>query len=182
MKIIETNFEKLVVIKLDRYADERGYFEERFHREKFRVLGLPPHFAQTNHTCSWPGVLRGLHYQFPFPQGKLVSILEGEVWDVALDLRKNSKTFGKFFSKILSAKDAELLWVPPGFAHGFCVMGERPAHFLYQTDDFYHPETESGILWSDPELAISWPVDRPLVSKKDSSLPSFSHYAHAPVF
>jgi dTDP-4-dehydrorhamnose 3,5-epimerase len=174
---------KLLQIKL--FQDERGFFNERYQKTRFTDLGLPSEFIQDNHSRSKPGVIRGLHYQHSPSQGKLVSVIRGRIWDVILDLRPSFPTYGKWEAVELNDVDGKLLWVPPGFAHGFAVLGSEPADVFYKVDAPYSPQTESGIAYNDPELKISWPAEvmkQVLVSKKDSELPNFSHYRQHPVF
>jgi dTDP-4-dehydrorhamnose 3,5-epimerase len=176
MKAISLELRGLVLIELVVRKDARGFFAERFHAGKFEELGLPTQFAQDNHSRSVPGVLRGLHFQHTPAQGKLVGVIKGRIWDVAVDLRRDSRTFGKHSAMELSDANGRLLWIPPGFAHGFCVLGEEPADVVYSVDSFYNPEGEGGILWNDPDLAIAWPVKNPIVSRKDQWLGSFAAY------
>jgi len=156
------------------YGDERGFFFESFNQAQFKaVVGRDVSFVQDNHSKSAKGVLRGLHYQIKQPQGKLVRVVEGGVFDVAVDLRKGSSTFGKWVGETLSADNKRQLWIPAGFAHGFLVLSEA-AQFLYKTTDFYSPENERAIIWNDPTLNIRWPLDTmPILSKKDAIAPTF---------
>ncbi len=152
-------------------GDARGFFLESFNRKAFEAaLGRPMEFVQDNHSASRRGVLRGLHYQLPFPQGKLVRAVKGEIFDVAVDLRRGSPTFGRWESDILSADNKRQLWVPEGFAHGFLVLSEA-AEVLYKATDGYHPEAEHCIRWDDPALSIAWPLAgaTPVVSQKDAA-------------
>lgn len=151
------------------FGDERGFFFESYNQQRFEdAVGRPVTFVQDNHSRSSKNVLRGLHYQIQQPQGKLVRVVEGAVFDVAVDLRKNSPTFGKWVGHVLSAENKKQMWVPEGFAHGFVVISES-AEFLYKTTDFYAPEHERCVAWNDPKLAIAWPVDGvPSVSAKDA--------------
>lgn len=176
MKVTDLPLQGLKLIELRLHSDERGFFVERFNREKLRGSGLPEEFAQDNHSRSLPGVLRGLHFQARPAQGKLVGVTRGRIWDVAVDLRRDSATFGKHYAVELSDSNGKLLWIPPGFAHGFCVLGDEPADVLYKVDTPYSSESEGGILWSDPDLDIRWPIDQPIVSKRDADLPSFAAY------
>ncbi|WP_028744962.1 dTDP-4-dehydrorhamnose 3,5-epimerase [Rhizobium mesoamericanum] len=155
------------------YGDDRGFFFESFNQAQFKaVVGRDVSFVQDNHSKSAKGVLRGLHYQIKQPQGKLVRVVEGEVFDVAVDLRKGSPTFGKWVGEILSADNKRQLWIPAGFAHGFLVLSET-AQFLYKTTDFYSPENERAIIWNDPTLSIRWPLDTtPILSGKDAVAPA----------
>jgi dTDP-4-dehydrorhamnose 3,5-epimerase len=152
------------------FGDERGFFFESFNQAKFeKALGQKITFVQDNHSKSSKGVLRGLHYQDPKPQGKLVRVTQGEVFDVAVDIRKNSPTFGKWVGEILSGENKKQLWIPEGFAHGFLVLSEV-AEFLYKTTEYYAPEFEKCIIWNDPDLAIEWPLSKPpVLSIKDQN-------------
>lgn len=155
------------------FGDERGYFFEAYNRKTFdRLLESKPSFVQDNQSRSAKGVLRGLHYQIRQPQGKLVRVLSGEIYDVAVDIRRNSPTCGRWVGVRLSAQSQEQLWVPEGFAHGFCVISDY-AEVLYKTSDYYAPEHERCIRWDDPELAIDWPIDAPQLSAKDLGGVSF---------
>ena len=169
MNIIETDLPGCLVIEPQVFGDPRGFFYESFNRDKFLAHGLAiPNFVQGNVSSSSRGVLRGLHYQWPKPQGKYVSVLEGEVWDVAVDIRQSSPTFGKWVGVELSATNHRQLWIPEGFAHGFVAL-EDDTHFLYKTTDYYAPEHERCIAWNDPALAIAWPDIgmAPVLSGKD---------------
>jgi dTDP-4-dehydrorhamnose 3,5-epimerase len=152
------------------FGDERGFFFESFNHKGFEAaIGRPVQFVQDNHSRSVKGVLRGLHYQVRQPQGKLVRVVQGEVFDVAVDIRKGSPTFGQWVGEYLSADNKRQLWVPEGFAHGFVVMSET-AEFLYKTTDYYAPEYERCIFWSDPDIAIAWPIClAPILSQKDAN-------------
>jgi dTDP-4-dehydrorhamnose 3,5-epimerase len=161
-------------------GDARGFFTERFALERFREHGVPAAFVQDNHSRSAPGVLRGLHYQHTPAQGKLVGVVRGRVWDVVVDIRPWSPTFGHHVGVELSDMNGRVLWMPAGFAHGFCVLGDEPADMLYKVDASYGPGGEGGIRWDDPQLDIPWPIEAPLVSECDVSLESFSAYASHP--
>lgn len=167
-----TNKTKLLsgvkLINLIPYIDDRGFFLESYNMKTFKdEYGIDETFVQDNHSYSKQGVLRGLHYQVNQPQGKLVRVLSGVVYDVCVDLRQDSPTYCEWMGITLSARDHQLLWIPPGFAHGFLVLSPE-AHFLYKTTDFYHPEAERCLLWNDPTLNISWPTDEtPILSPKD---------------
>ncbi|OQW46778.1 MAG: dTDP-4-dehydrorhamnose 3,5-epimerase [Proteobacteria bacterium SG_bin7] len=176
MQVIDLEIPGLKLIELNCFRDERGFFIERFNEAKFAEMGLPRKFVQDNHSLSQPGVLRGMHYQFNQPQGKLVSVIRGRVFDVAVDLRPSSETFGEHFSVELSAENNKLLWIPGGFAHGFCVLGSEPAEVLYKVDQLYNPRGEGGIVWNDTDLNISWPIRKPILSPKDKVQPSFMAY------
>lgn len=158
MKIIDTRIPDVKILEPKVFSDQRGFFYESFNQKQFKDLtGLIVNFVQDNHSKSQQGVLRGLHYQINQAQGKLVRVIQGEVFDVAVDLRKSSNTFGNWVGIILSAENNRQAWVPTGFAHGFVVLS-KSAEFLYKTTDFYAPEHERCIRWDDPELAIDWPV------------------------
>ena len=169
MQAIQTSIPGLLIIEPKVFGDARGFFFESFNQQVFeRLTGLSVNFVQDNHSLSEQHVLRGLHYQIRQPQGKLVRVVAGEVYDVAVDIRKSSPTFGQWDGVILSAENKRMLWVPPGFAHGFVVLSEQ-AEFLYKTTDYWAPEYERSILWNDPDLAIDWRLqgNTPLLSKKD---------------
>jgi len=168
MKIVETTIPDVKIIEPKVFGDNRGFFFESFNERQWgQLTGLDIRFVQHNHSKSCANVLRGLHYQIQNPQGKLVRVVSGEVFDVAVDIRRASPTFGKWFGSILSAENKRQMWVPPGFAHGFCVTSES-AEFLYLTTDYWMPEHERCIAWNDPELAINWHLSgEPLVSAKD---------------
>jgi dTDP-4-dehydrorhamnose 3,5-epimerase len=168
------SLEGLKLIELKIFNDDRGFFTERFQEEHFRRLGISAHFIQDNHSRSKPGVIRGLHYQNHPAQGKLVGVIRGRILDVVVDIRSASPTFGKWESFELSDENGRLLWIPGGFAHGFCVLGEEPADVIYKVDAPYSPKTEGGILYTDATLGISWPLKNPVVSTKDKTLPSFA--------
>jgi dTDP-4-dehydrorhamnose 3,5-epimerase len=170
----------LALVRRDVRRDDRGFFVECYRAEHFRAHDIPARFVQLNHSRSRAGVLRGLHYQARPAQGKLVGVTRGRIWDVAVDLRPDSATFGKSFAAVLDDEAGLLLWIPPGFAHGFCVLGDEPADVLYQVDAPYEPSGEGGIRWDDPELAIAWPLGAPLVSSRDRQLPSFAEYRARP--
>ncbi len=180
MKITRLDLEGLVLIDLVVHRDGRGFFTERFQVDRFRDNGLPTNFVQDNHSRSSPGTLRGLHYQSHPPQGKLVGVTRGQIWDVAVDIRPDSPTYGRSLGLELSDLNGRVLWVPPGFAHGFCVLGDEPADVLYKVDAFYNPAGEGGILWADPDLSIPWPMPHPIVSERDKKLPRFADYRAHP--
>ena len=168
MNFIPTKIPDVIRIEPDVYHEPRGFFLETYHERKYREGGIRETFVQDNHSCSVKGVLRGLHMQAHHPQGKLVWALEGEVWDVAVDLRRDSETFKQWVSERLSAENHHQLYIPPGFAHGFCALTEQ-AQFCYKCTDYYNPADELTLLWSDPELGIEWPLDDPLLSAKDQA-------------
>jgi len=167
VKFLATNLPGVVIVEPEVHRDNRGYFFESYHQKKFKDAGLPLDFVQDNISKSVQNTLRGLHAQIRQPQGKLIGVIEGEVFDVAVDIRKNSPTFGKWTSALLSADNFKRMYVPPGFAHGFCVVS-RTAVVEYKCTDFYDPADEVTILWNDPGLAISWPVKNPILSGKDA--------------
>jgi len=168
MEVIETSIPDVKLLKPKVFGDERGFFMESYNQKTLQnLLGLDVAFVQDNHSRSSKNVLRGLHYQLQQAQGKLVRVVAGEVFDVAVDLRKSSPTFGQWEGAILSAENNYQLWVPPGFAHGFVVLSDT-ADFLYKTTDYYAPEHEKCIHWNDPFIAIDWPIDgEPSLSEKD---------------
>ena len=180
MKVLDTDLPDVKIIEPRVFGDKRGYFYESFNRRSFRdCLGIDLEFVQDNHSKSSRGVLRGLHYQIEQPQGKLVRVTRGSVFDVAVDLRRSSPQFGNWTSQVLSAENFRQLWVPPGFGHGFLVL-EDDTEFLYKTTDYYAPEHERTVLWNDPELAIDWPVDgmQLKLSPKDEDGVLFSNPIH----
>lgn len=165
------------------FGDERGFFMETWNAVRYGELGLPDRFVQSNVSSSAQGVLRGLHYQWPNPQGKLVSVLEGEVYDVAVDIRRGSPTFGQWTAVVLSAQNKRQMWIPEGFAHGFAVLSER-ALLSYMCTNVYDKAADAGVRWDDPALGIDWPVGNPSLSQKDAAAPLLAQVAHArlPVF
>lgn len=183
MKTEDTPLEGLKIIHLNLHGDARGFFVERFNAARFKEAGLPTDYVQDNHSRSAPGVLRGLHYQYDPPQGKLVGVTRGRVWDVAVDVRPHSPTFGQHFGVELTGENGMLFWMPPGFAHGFCVLGDEPADMLYKVTGLYHGPGEGGIRFDDPDLAVAWPVDldATTISERDRHLPSFQDYQANPV-
>jgi dTDP-4-dehydrorhamnose 3,5-epimerase len=170
VEVTPTNIPEALVLTPRVFGDERGFFLESYNRQTFAKLGIDYEFVQDNHARSTGNVLRGLHYQIKQPQGKLVRVVAGEVFDVAVDLRRNSPTFGKWTGIYLTDKEKKLFWVPPGFAHGYFVLSDE-AEFLYKTTDFYAPEHERCIRWDDPDLAIKWPISNgpPILSEKDKN-------------
>lgn len=169
MKVTKTIIPDVLVVEPTVFGDERGFFYESYNERKWKELtGLDTRFVQDNHSKSSQGVLRGIHYQIEHSQGKLVRVVAGEVYDVAVDLRQSSPTFGKWVAEHLSAENKKMLWVPEGFGHGFLVLSET-AEFLYRTTDFYAPEHERCVVWNDPDLNIAWPGDeKPKLSEKDA--------------
>lgn len=174
MDVLELEIPGVKLIKPRRFNDDRGFFQQTYHCEQYAAAGITSRFVQDNWSRSSKGVLRGLHYQLQHPQAKLVGVVRGEVFDVAVDIRRNSPTFGKWVGQVLSAENGHQLYVPEGFAHGFCVLSE-PADFFYKCGDFYTPGDEYGIAWNDKEIGIAWPdMGTLLVSEKDAMLPSLS--------
>ena len=169
MNVVETRLDDCVIIEPEVFGDGRGFFLETFQAERYACLaGIILPFVQDNHSRSARGVLRGLHFQKTKPQGKLVRVVRGEVYDVAVDIRKGSATFGEWEGVILSEDNKKQFWVPPGFAHGFVVLSDT-ADFEYKCTDYYEPSDEGSILWSDPDLDIPWPIENPVLSSKDES-------------
>ncbi|PJA23438.1 MAG: dTDP-4-dehydrorhamnose 3,5-epimerase [Alphaproteobacteria bacterium CG_4_10_14_0_2_um_filter_63_37] len=166
MEVVATTLPGVVVLQPKVFGDARGFFVETWREQWARQIPGNPRFVQGNHSRSRQGVLRGLHFQLQHPQGKLVRTARGEVFDVAVDVRVGSPSFGHWVGVVLSDVNHHQLYVPPGFAHGFCVLSET-ADFLYQCTDYYHPEDEGGVLWNDPALGIEWPVTMPTLSAKD---------------
>jgi len=177
VKVLDTDLPEVKVIEPRLFGDRRGFFFESYNRRRYdELFEQELEFVQDNHSKSDQGVLRGLHYQIEQPQGKLVRVTRGSVFDVAVDLRRSSPRFGRWTSQILSAENFRQLWIPPGFAHGFLVL-EDATEFLYKTTDYYAPEHERSVLWNDPELAIDWPVDgmELKLSPRDENGTSFAH-------
>jgi dTDP-4-dehydrorhamnose 3,5-epimerase len=173
VKVIPTELPGCVVIEPKVFGDDRGFFYESFNLDRFAENGLDPRFVQGNVSFSQRGVLRGLHYQWPRPQGKYVTVLQGEVWDVAADIRPDSPTFGQWTGVLLNAENHRHFWIPPGFAHGFVVLSET-ALFSYLCTETYDPAADAGIRWDDPTLAIAWPASSPALSAKDAAAPLLS--------
>ena len=170
MKVIPTEIPDVLIIEPQVYGDDRGFFLESFNQKDFREkTGVNTTFVQDNHSMSLKNVLRGLHYQIPNPQGKLVRVVNGSVFDVAVDARQSSPTFGQWVGCVLSAENKRIFWVPEGFAHGFLVLSDR-AEFLYKTTNYYYPQYEKTILWNDADLRIDWPLETPpILSPKDQA-------------
>jgi dTDP-4-dehydrorhamnose 3,5-epimerase len=167
MNIIQTKLANCVIIEPKVYGDDRGFFLETFQTERYATAGITLPFVQDNHSRSSKGVLRGLHFQKTKPQGKLVRVVRGEVYDVAVDIRLGSPTYGRWEAVVLSEDNKKQFWVPPGFAHGFVVISGS-ADFEYKCTDYYDPSDEGSLLWSDPDLNIPWPIDNPILSEKDA--------------
>lgn len=171
MTIVETSLPGVLLIEPRVFGDARGFFLESWNRKVFADHGLDLNFVQDNHSRSGKGVLRGLHYQLNAPQGKLVRVTSGAVFDVAVDMRRSSPHFGRWEGVELTAENHRMLWIPPGFAHGFLVLSDS-ADFLYKTTDYYAPQWDRGVRWDDPDIAVQWPLqDAPLLSDKDRVLP-----------
>ncbi len=173
MKYTPLEIPDIILIEPEPFGDHRGFFMETFREDEFNANVTNTYFVQDNHSKSTQGILRGLHYQIKQPQGKLVRVISGEVFDCAVDIRKNSQYFGKWVGAILSSENKKILWVPPGFAHGFYVISPE-AEFVYKCTDYYAPEYEKSILWNDSSLNISWPLIKntsPILSKKDEIAP-----------
>ncbi|WP_049621948.1 dTDP-4-dehydrorhamnose 3,5-epimerase [Frateuria defendens] len=183
MKVTTTRLPGLLVIEPQVFGDSRGFFYESYNQAKYREAGIDADFVQTNVSRSAKGVLRGLHYQWPNPQGKLVSVLEGEVYDVAVDIRHGSPTFGQWVGALLSAENHRHFWIPEGFAHGFCVLSDV-ATFTYQCTALYDAKADAGVRWNDADIGIDWPVSDPLLSGKDNRTPFLRDIAadRLPVF
>ncbi|MCS7079220.1 MAG: dTDP-4-dehydrorhamnose 3,5-epimerase [Chloracidobacterium sp.] len=171
MNFIATELPGVVLIEPKVFRDNRGFFLESYHQAKFAAAGLDVTFVQDNHSCSVRGTLRGLHAQRRRPQGKLVRVIAGEIFDVVVDIRLHSPTFGRWLGVVLSAENFRQLYVPPGFVHGFCVLSDV-AEVLYKCTALYDPTDEIGVVWNDPEIGVDWPVRSPLLSEKDRRLPT----------
>lgn len=179
MEVLDTKLEGVKLIEPKVFGDSRGFFLESYNAQQFEAAGLPTDFVQDNHSHSARGVVRGLHFQVKRPQGKLVRVLYGQVYDVVLDLRKDSPTYGQWEGFLLDDKKHQQLWIPKGFAHGFSVLSEF-AGFFYKVDDFWQPGDEGGVAYNDPDLAIDWQVEAPIVSEKDQNLPPLSQLEQFP--
>lgn len=171
MEIVSTPLEGVLLFKPQVFKDERGYFVETWQQRRYEEAGVRHAFVQDNHSSSQRGVLRGIHFQLTRPQGKLISVSVGRVFDVAVDLRRGSSTFGQWYAAELSGRNQHQLWIAPGLAHAFCVLSDT-AHFHYKCTDYYLPGDEGSIIWNDPDLAISWPLDNPILSAKDAVAPA----------
>jgi dTDP-4-dehydrorhamnose 3,5-epimerase len=176
LKTTPTDLPEVLLIVPDVHRDSRGFFAETYHASRYQEAGLGAPFVQDNHSRSGRGTLRGLHAQIARPQGKLVRVTQGEVFDVAVDIRRGSPSFGRYVSALLTADGFEQLWIPEGFAHGFCVISET-AELQYKCTDFYDPTSELTIAWNDPDIGIRWPVERPLLSAKDRDARNLSDCA-----
>ena len=176
---IKTEIDGVIIVEMKAFGDNRGYFMETYHEKKFREGGITANFVQDNQSKSTKGVLRGLHFQKTHPQAKLVRVIKGKVYDVAVDLRKDSSTYGKYVGAILSEENKKQFFIPKGFAHGFLVLSDE-AEFTYKCDDFYHPEDEGGLMWNDPAIGIEWPlygIDNLNLSEKDMKNPNFGSFS-----
>ena len=177
MKVIETKLPGVLIIEPKVFGDARGFFKETFQAQRYREAGIEYEFVQDNHSRSQKGVLRGLHFQITKPQGKLVSCSQGAVFDVAVDVDPLSAAFGQYVGIELTEDNHRQFWVPPGYAHGFCVLTDT-ADFQYKCTDYYDPSDEEGLIWNDPDVAIEWPIDQPLLSDKDANLPTLKELAN----
>lgn len=176
MKVIDTGLDGVLIIEPQVFGDRRGYFLESFQRQRYAQAGIDVDFPQDNISFSVRHTLRGLHYQYPRGQAKLVQALKGKIYDVAVDIRYGSPTFGQWTGATLSEQNRRQLFIPKGFAHGFCVLSET-ALFLYKCSDYYTPEDEGGVCWDDPQLGIDWPVKAPILSDHDQAYPALSQIA-----
>ena len=181
MKVTPLELPEVLLVEPKVFGDDRGFFLESYHAKRYADAGISGPFVQDNLSRSVKGTLRGLHFQEPNAQGKLVQCLSGAVWDVAVDVRRGSPTFGRWVAAELSFENKRQLWVPPGFAHGFCVLSDS-ADFFYKCTALYSPETERSVHWNDPDLAIPWPVKAPLLSGKDQQAPRLKDAPVLPVF
>jgi len=170
MNIIKTKLHGLLILEPKVFPDDRGYFLETWNSKRYEQAGIPGTFVQDNISFSKKGILRGLHFQHPQPQGKLIQVLSGEVVDVVVDIRIGSPTYGQWLGEVLSETNHRQMYVPPGFAHGYCVTS-KSALFSYKCTDFYNPATEQGIIWNDPDIGIKWPMAQPVLSPKDAAYP-----------
>jgi len=177
MNVTETKLAGVLIVEPKVFGDARGFFKETFQAERYREAGIEYTFVQDNYSRSQKGVLRGLHFQITKPQGKLVSCTKGAVFDVAVDIDPKSITYGQYVGSELTEENHKQLWVPPGYAHGFCVLSET-ADFQYKCTDYYDPSDEGGVIWNDPDVAIEWPIADPSLSNKDAILPTLKELAH----
>ena len=175
MEFIQTEIPDIILVKPNVIEDHRGFFMESYHIEKFKIGGIKSVFVQDNHAKSVQNTLRGLHFQVQYPQAKLLRCLKGKVFDVAVDIRQDSPYFGKWVGEELSEENRYQLYIPEGFAHGYYVMSET-AEIAYKCSEIYHPQDEQGLCWDDPEIAINWPSQNPILSDKDAGLPLLTHY------
>jgi dTDP-4-dehydrorhamnose 3,5-epimerase len=170
MNVKETKLHGVLILEPKVFPDDRGYFLETWNSTRYEQAGVPGHFVQDNISFSKKRILRGLHFQYPQSQGKLIQVLSGEVIDVVVDIRVGSLTYGQWIGEVISEANHRQIYVPPGFAHGYCVTSET-AHFSYKCTDFYNPATEHGIIWNDPDVGIEWPIAEPILSPKDKAYP-----------
>jgi len=170
MKVTETKLSEVLILEPKVFQDDRGYFLETWNKTRYEKIGVPVHFVQDNISLSKRGILRGLHFQYPQSQGKLIQVLLGEVLDVVVDIRVGSPTYRQWIGEVISESNHRQMYVPPGFAHGYCVISDK-ALFSYKCTDFYNPATEHGIIWNDPEIGIEWPTEQPVLSPKDKAYP-----------
>jgi len=176
MKVLPTELDGVLIVEPKVFGDQRGFFMESFQRQRYRDAGIDTEFVQDNTSFSVRRTLRGLHYQYPNAQAKLVQVLQGEIYDVAVDIRQGSPTFGRWTGVILSGENQRQFFLPQGFAHGFCVMSAT-ALFMYKCSAYYAPEDEGGICWNDPELGIPWPIQTPILSERDNAFTPLSAVA-----
>ncbi|HVR43619.1 MAG TPA: dTDP-4-dehydrorhamnose 3,5-epimerase [Thermoanaerobaculia bacterium] len=181
MRFIETPLPEVLILEPRLHGDERGFFMETYRKDELARAGISAEFVQDNHSSSSRGVLRGLHYQEPFPQGKLVRCIAGTIFDVAVDIRRSSPAFGRWFGAELSAENKLQMWIPPGFAHGFCVTSER-AEVLYKCTEVWRKELDRSILWNDAAIGIEWPLADPILSEKDAGAPTLAAALVLPAF
>lgn len=170
MKIINTALEGVLIIDPSVFSDNRGFFMETYNRDRYKAEGIAAEFVQDNFSFSVQGTLRGLHYQYPHPQAKLVQVMDGEIYDIAVDIRHGSSTFGQWAGVRLSGEDKRQFFIPEGFAHGFEVLS-KTAMFSYKCSEFYSPECEKGIIWNDPDIGVEWSMTEPILSDRDKKLP-----------
>jgi dTDP-4-dehydrorhamnose 3,5-epimerase len=176
VKFIETALPGVILVKPNVFKDKRGFFLESFREDLFKEVGIKEHFVQANHSRSTRNTLRGLHYQLHQPQAKLVRVSQGRIFDVIVDIRKGSQTFGQWYGTELDDESMEMIYMPPGFAHGFVVLSET-TDFIYQCSDYYHPQSEQGIAWNDPDIGIEWPITDVVLSDKDKMHPTLADLA-----
>jgi dTDP-4-dehydrorhamnose 3,5-epimerase len=174
MEVVKTQIPGVLIINMKIYGDKRGFFTETHHQKTYSEAGIDCQFVQDNLSFSKKNILRGLHFQRQFPQAKLITVIKGEIFDVAVDLRPSSETFGQWTGIILSGDNHKQFFIPQGFAHGFCVLSED-AYVHYKCTEFYHPEDEDGIFWADSQLNIDWPITNPIISTKDQNNSSFKN-------
>jgi dTDP-4-dehydrorhamnose 3,5-epimerase len=181
VKVVETTLPGVILVEPRVFGDSRGHFFESYHARRYEEAGIATNFVQDNVSRSVKGTLRGLHFQEPHAQGKLVYCLRGAVFDVAVDIRRGSPNFGKWFGAELSEENHRQMWVPAGFAHGFCVLSDS-ADFFYKCTDLYHPEFDRGVAWDDPDIGVKWPIEMPLLSEKDRKLPRLKDAMELPTY